>query len=512
MGAPVLMGVVPTEAEALPEDAVVLRRPQYARSGRELFFLISRRPQVTLTDPECTVWDAMAEAPTMRQVRIQCGPSADGSVRRLLAVGVCEIASRFPEGRRRVAVIEPHIDDAALSVGGAMWSRRHECEFEVFTLGSRSNFTSYFQLAREFFDRARVTALRKAEGELSMRLVGGRHVAMGFPEALLRYHDADWTLDWYLRHRHSVAAATAHRSGEGELRLWTDAIRSLFRGLGADEVWIPLGMGAHSDHELARNACLTALIEEPSLLEGRTFHLYQEVPYAAREPGFTEELIARLTRAGARLQREPMAMNEATYAAKLRLLEVFGSQFKVGALREGIDESARLAAGGAGRAELLWQLIRLPDRLDPVSFYSGASIVESAVVRLSRWVEQHRRARRIRLLMLVPSGRWRDDLESLLRIFPRAELEVYLTSAAEAEVRDVPSPRVQLRVVERGSRAWGGLALNLALRRPAPTVFLAGFKRLGLARWLARLWPMSDPVILPTLDHFVTALGVVERR
>lgn len=495
----------PSPTATLSADDVVLRRPHFVRRGEALFFLDSRRPYETLTVADADLWDALEGGPSVAALRARFGAGVEEGLRRLLGAAACDLASRHPEERRRVAVIEPHIDDAALSVGGAIWQLRDQCEFTIITLASRSNYTSYFDLGRSYFEVERVSALRKAEAELFARLTGGQHVALGHKEATLRYRDGDWTLEWFRRHRYSVSAFIGHRSGDAELRRWTDAIRTALRDVRADELWMPLGVGAHTDHELTRNACLGALLEEPALAAGRELRLYQEVPYAAHDLGYTPRLVRALELAGASLVPAPSSI-DGSFDAKLRLLTVFGSQFKLEALRPAIEACARLASGGAGRSELLWRLDRLPRTLDPLSLYVDADLIEDATSRLSRWRQRHGQAPRMRLLLLAPPGRWAEDLEFLLGAFPDASFDVYATAASEAEVADHPSPRVNLRRVASGRWAWAMLSLQLAVSQPVPTAFLAGPRRLGLARRLARLWPMSDPVVLPSLGHFVTAL------
>ena len=83
---------------------------------------------------------------------------------------------------------EPHSDDAVLSIGGTLWARRHECEFVVATVCSRSNFTSYYMLGRDYFDVDAISSLRAAEAELFVRLIGGQYRALGRSDAPLRYH------------------------------------------------------------------------------------------------------------------------------------------------------------------------------------------------------------------------------------------------------------------------------------------------------------------------------------
>ena len=69
-------------------------------------------------------------------------------------------------------VIEPHMDDAVLSVGGLMLQRCGECEFLIVTIATRSVATSYRDLDREFFDIETVSGIRKAESRIVARLLG----------------------------------------------------------------------------------------------------------------------------------------------------------------------------------------------------------------------------------------------------------------------------------------------------------------------------------------------------
>jgi LmbE family N-acetylglucosaminyl deacetylase len=423
----------------------------------------------------------------------------------LLDAATCELAEAPKAGRRRVVIVEPHVDDAALSLGGTIWKLRDRCEFTVVTIGSRSNFTSYFNLERAFFDVERVTSLRKAEAELFARVTGGRHVSVGEREATLRFRDGDWTLEWYRGHRYSVSAFIGRRSSDADLQRWTAAVRAALRELPADELWLPIGVGAHTDHELTRNACLRALLEEPALAAGKELRLYQEVPYAAHAPDYTDRLVGVLERAGATLVPCPSPIDD-VFDTKLRLLTIFGSQFKLEALRPGIETSARLAGGGTGRSELLWRLEALPRTIDPFALNVDAPLLERTAAPMGRWRRRHAGARRIRLLLLVAPGRWAEDIAYLQDALPHASFDVYATPASTSEISESGSPRVRLLPVASGPAAWALLALRLAASTPAPTLFVTGPRRLKLGRWLARLWPFSDPSVLASLDHFVTAL------
>jgi LmbE family N-acetylglucosaminyl deacetylase len=484
---------------------IVLRRPHFRLVGDDLFFLISRRPYVRLSADEMAVWEALDGDVSVDTLRARFPVTIDPVLRRFAELEICEIVpTDYPKSRRRVLIFEPHADDAVLSVGGTMWLRRYECEFTIVTIASRSNFTSYYDLDRDYFDVDQVSTLRSAEGALVARLLGGRHRALDQPEATLRYQGGNWSLDWYRRHKISVSAFIAHHSGSAELQAWAEAIHDALGEEASAEVWFPLG-SPHTDHELVRDAFLLLLRENRELFAGREIRLYQDVPYAARFPDFTPIVVDGLTRMGAHLTPEivPIA---SVFDAKLRLVSLYASQFKLEAVRADIEASAHQADRSGGLVERFWHINQMPETLEPLSLRADELIVQHAAERLAPWVLKHRNAKRIRLLLLMPAGRWAKDMEYLLDVFPEATVEAYIASAAAAEVANFDSPRVSVRHVDSGTKTWVLLGLRLILMGPAPTLFLAGEKRLREARFLSALWPMSDPIVLPTMDHLVSGL------
>jgi LmbE family N-acetylglucosaminyl deacetylase len=500
-----------TTREPLPASTIPVRRPQFHLRDGAIYFLVSRRPQAELDAEERAVWEAMDGETTVERLRARFPDSAERAVHRFLDLGLCAlVAASFPAERRKVVVFEPHVDDAVLSIGGTMWRRRLECEFLLVTIAGRSNFTSYYYLDREYFDVDTVSALRRAEAELFVRSLGGRHLALAEKEAPLRYQDGNWTLDWFRRHRASVSAFIAHRSGPEELAAWTAAVGGVLERVPADEVWMPLGVGPHTDHELCRNACLAYVVSAADRMAGRALRFYQEVPYASQFPGYTDRLLQALARSGAKLEREESAITDAM-EDKLRLVSHFGSQFKLEALAPGIEASARAAAGeSGGLAELLYRLDAPPRELDTLSLYVDEDIVRQTATGLAPWLARNRRARRVRLVLRVPAGRWAEDLELLLRALPEARIEAHVATAALAEAEAHPSPRVSVREIAGGGAGLARRALELALSPPAPTLLLLGIDRARHARALSSIWPLSDTLIAPTMNHLAIALRLAE--
>ncbi|HKO20229.1 MAG TPA: PIG-L family deacetylase, partial [Acidobacteriaceae bacterium] len=227
------------------------------------------------------------------------------------------------QNRRPILVIEPHCDDAALSIGGTMWKMRGTAEFHLVTMASQSNYSTAFQMHRNHFDRSQITAIRSAEGELFTRHLGGRYRCAGLCEATLRYDNSDWDLDFFNAHEVPIAIAGNRRAPSAILDSWADHIRGLLRERSYEEIWIPLGAGTHSDHDLARNASLTALLDERP---GGIVRLYEDVPYGVQFPEHSDRILRSLSEAGAKLGPWHQDVT-VEFDAKLSLLSIFASQF-----------------------------------------------------------------------------------------------------------------------------------------------------------------------------------------
>ena len=492
----------------LPIDLIPIKRPHYELRGRELFFLLSRRPGLVLDADDVALWNRIDGVTTVRELELVV-PRAAERLKRFWEAHVCELAERSPPttlNRSRVLVLEAHMDDAVLSVGGLMWLRRAQCRFTVVTIAGRSNYTSYYELDRDFFDVARVSRLRAAESSLALRLVHGEHCALDGVEAPLRLRGGNWTLDWYRAHRKLVDAFIMHAAPDEEIESWASAIEGMLRSTDADEVWLPLGVGTHVDHELARNACLRALSRVPDLARRIPVYCYQDVPYAAQFPHHTERIVDSLHAAGARLERCVTDISQ-SLEAKARLASVFASQFKPEYVRPLIEESAHRAGGQTGRpSELRFKVERLPGIVDPLAAYSRGGTIESLVPRVRAWYERHRDAEAIRILSPVPFARWRDDLALVLERFPHAHLEIHVSVEYADETTQLESPRVDVRVVHGREMTWLAHLARLARSRARPTVVLTGEGLARFAGFVRIAFPRSDLLVATRMNDVVLAL------
>jgi hypothetical protein len=224
-----------------------------------------------------------------------------------------------------------------------------------------------------------------------------------------------------------------------------------------------------------------------------------------------------MNRADLPLERETSPIDDAI-EAKMRLISIYASQVKTRAMRADIEASARLAGNGVGNAEVFWTLRRLPAALGDDEIAVGPTASRRATARASAWLRRNSHCDWLRVLLLVPTGRWPADLEMLGAAFPRARFEIFVAPSASAEVAELldATPAggrpVIVHPVGAGSRAWGVLGLRLALARPMPTLFHVGDRRSREAAWLSYLWPRSDTLVLKSFDEFAPALGTAVDR
>jgi LmbE family N-acetylglucosaminyl deacetylase len=478
---------------SLPDGIIPVRRPHFHAKDGALYFLISRQPHAPLENSEQAIWEAI-DGRTIADLRKRF-TDIDNVLIRWASLGLCELPpAGFPSRRRRILVIEPHMDDALLSVGGTMWLRRNECEFNVVSLAGLGNFTSYYMTERDFFDIAEVTALRKAESVLCLKHIGGHHTTLDLLEAPLRYRNARWTVDWFRQHRDAIWTLVARSPRAGELEEWTAALTRFFGSLEAEEIWMPLGVGDHADHQLARDACLQ-ILSQPELIKGRKVRFYEELPYTANWTGHADRIVAALRNAGARVERQRVDIREAM-TKKLHLLSIFASQFKMNYIRPVIEKTV---------GEVLYEIVTPPCKtIDPVSCYVDGDQVYEMARRIAPWVRRHKSTSLVRLFVLTPFGRWAQDMRLLLDLFPEARIEVFMARRYTVETEMLSSPRIHIRPIDRGQ--WYSAAGRLILSWPSPLAIVASPGKQRYARWLSAGCVASDSVVAPSLNVFTLAL------
>ncbi|PDV98390.1 PIG-L deacetylase family protein [Candidatus Chloroploca asiatica] len=252
--------------------------------------------------------------------------------------------------------LSPHLDDAALSCGGAI-SAQHRAGQRVLVVtlctATPSPEGSFSELAQAFhtawgLSPAEVVATRLREDEAALALLGADGLWAGCLDAIYR-HPTAYTSRTTLFHQ-PAADDPLH----AEL---TTLLIALRERLPEAAFYAPLGIGAHVDHLLTYTAARTVV--------GTNLIYYEDIPYAMR-PGALAE---RRARVDITLNKQIIAI-DATLDIKLAAIAAYTSQMvelaqsQLGLTVDDVtDASAALTAaiaayahqvGGALPAERIW--------------------------------------------------------------------------------------------------------------------------------------------------------------
>jgi LmbE family N-acetylglucosaminyl deacetylase len=224
-------------------------------------------------------------------------------------------------------IVSPHPDDAALSCGGRILAAVQGVL--VVNVFSR---TAWWRFQMDASDIERVQGCRDMEETVMSRLSGAEVRGLGLPEALLREHKLE-----------DVFKAPVGRHDRDVVLSTKGALRDLATKHPQAHWYLPLAVGDHIDHRIARDAArdaLTAAKVEPARL-----HFYEDLPYAAKL-GANTDFACRVP--GLTLKKNVLVVEE-VLPWKLELLRTYWSQFTWGSLVE-LKQYAQRVGG-----EVVWE-------------------------------------------------------------------------------------------------------------------------------------------------------------
>jgi LmbE family N-acetylglucosaminyl deacetylase len=511
-------GRSPTSLNVLDARATVHLRPHYRRIGKSVFFLISRRPALELSDAEIGLFDAI-DGRTNVGVLAARFAHAVTTLRRWAAMEVVEILSAVQIPLRpHLVVIEPHMDDAALSVAGRMLKRRGRERMTILTAIRQSNYTSYIHLKRDYLDVDKVTDLRLQESALAAALVGAEHRCLHAIDAHLRFRPAhQWRLDTLERiHAAAGAYAEAIPSFDFVAEL-SEALLGECKRLDPDEIWFPLGLGTHIDHRATRSACILMLPELMRHRPGLKFSAYEDLPYAAIEnvtysaKRHADAIVTAFAAQGTSLRCEAEPIDDVV-EQKMRAVSVFASQFKRSVMAPKLLQCASMGHP----MQLTERFYRFEGTLNlpaESALSPDADFLERAHRVVGDWVRKQTAVRRVVIVLLPNShlGNWREDKALLFKVFPLASLHLYVPKDCAWEVDDTSGSRVSITLIPDGMAGLLQVMRREMLEFGVPTVLISwgaygGGSRIKQAL-LRRAFSMRPVIMMRTLTDVCALLS-----
>ncbi|MDO6525356.1 PIG-L family deacetylase [Motilimonas sp. 1_MG-2023] len=328
-----------------PHSQVALN-PSFALYGNDVFFNLggahrSSTPTLTLNASEVSLFQRLAAQPCLASLLLEFPQATDLLCQwwqRELVFFYLPIPA---EQQEHIVVLEPHVDDAALSVGGSLLKLQHAKKITILTNAFHSNYTCYHEKTTD--DTEFVTQRRAAEGALAAAILGGRHEHLDQLDKPLR-----WT------------------KGNGQDLLHPQQLRELAQvmaqkilALEPTELWIPLASGSHSDHHNTRNAAILMLQLYADDFANCRVSIYEDQPYVYDfGPAMRDFLLAQVCQTTRPIQ--VIENIDSVMAKKQRLVSIFSSQFKPSFMLPSIIAAAKDHAANAEFIERRWLLTSTP--------------------------------------------------------------------------------------------------------------------------------------------------------
>ncbi|MBL8349607.1 MAG: PIG-L family deacetylase [Burkholderiaceae bacterium] len=409
---------------------------------------------------------------TVSDIGRACG-DVTGIVERLVGAGLVVLAPRnltVPSGAPRLLVIEPHMDDAALSVGGSLLHRIGRCNISILAVVRESNYTSYIRLRRDYLDIGHITKLRHAESELAARILGADFRCLDWADAPNRLLPGEhWTVDALPEIGRATEAFIHGPIYPDDVVQLAAELEAVVSDVAPDELWVPLAVGDHIDHRLTHEAALLIWPMLRSSRPGLKLCFYEDVPYASEAN--VGEALTRLKSRGLLLHRicEPIAD---TYSRKLDAVGTYASQFKRDVIQERIRTSATRAASGENTAlcEVRYEVVG-PAGEGRCLSSANAALRPNMHASVERFARTNVRASALSVIVL-PSGHlgeWPKDLAALRAAFSCTTITILIARNVVWQLAG-RGGGVTPVVVQPLPASTAGLILRLAwevLRHPA---------------------------------------------
>lgn len=482
-------------------------RPHNRLRDGKVFFLISSQPILELNSEEVLLYGSIDGRKTVAELE-EKHPGARARLLKWYEAAIIELVLPItsPAGPHLV-VIEPHMNDAALSAGGRLLHRRGRNRITILSVVKWSNFTSYMILGGDFLNAGEVTTLRQQESVLAAKLLGAQHDCLDWTDTMLRLWPADrWSSAVVENFRRAPHIFTHLLPDPWDVSQLAKQLMERLNFLAPDELWIPMGLGRHTDHRTTRSACLRMWADARDRFSSVPVFMYEDLPYAAIR-GHAAQIRAELASCGTRLVRATEDITD-VFEEKLRVISIYASHFKHADIESAIRRLAEREGGAPARLgeayhRLEGSLRRLPAESNLSQEWAGLTALEARTCSLLLNRAKYRHL----TVLTLPCGnlaKWKIDSGTLLKAFPDSDFRVYIPENAAWQVEEGGNDRLTLKFGRGGWRGWLRIISREFFHFRDPVVVLwrgayaapPGRKRKKLINILIRLLLPLRPVLL----------------
>jgi hypothetical protein len=200
--------------------------------------------------------------------------------------------------------------------------------------------------------------------------------------------------------------------------------------------------------------------------------MYEDIPYA-ETAGHSLQIARALDSCGSRLTRLNEDVSD-VFTDKLRMVSVYGSQFKLSAIEPAIQSLAERQDAANTRAEVFCQIDSVPHVPDETQLSREADGLRR-LGRATRSLMSDGLRHRTVTVLALPSGnlgRWEQSWQFLPRVFPNAVFHVYASQELAWQVADTKEKNVKITFVTGGIQGWANVVCRQFFRLQTPTLVL----------------------------------------
>lgn len=231
------------------------------------------------------------------------------------------------ERKKPCFFVSPHLDDAVLSAGGLLAYLARKVPVTLATVFTEAGELPYTFSIKSYLrqcgykDAFQLFSERRKEDERLCRLLGIRHVHLGFVDALWRRRGRPGILRELLGkyipealyrypiYRLHMLSGRMHREDTELKQAVVLALRSAFKHVFDPVVFSCGAVGSHVDHILVREACLEV---------SETVIQWSDFPYNARAKNISDAI--------ASIDFSSLGLASAFFGDKKRLIELYQTQ------------------------------------------------------------------------------------------------------------------------------------------------------------------------------------------
>ena len=352
-------------------DKCVYLLPHFILKNDAIYFLKSKSPLIGVKEIDVKLFQYLKKenGTTVDSIKDMFGYDILNKIYFWETLNIVSVIPTYnslnKKNLKNILVIEPHMDDTVLSIGGLLLNKKYSANITIATVCSSSCYTSYIEKSNiDLLDATLVSQLRKSESSIAAKALNAKHMVLEEKDSFLTDDMScelgKITLDNIPGYWQKMLSYISFGVHQQEIIRLSKKIHNLIKKQKPNELWFPFGIGFHIDHHWIRNATLLALANNQDIFKTCRIYMYEDIPYSLADPTNCSRIIEAIEDSGGTIEKHAEDITS-VYDKKINIIKLFASQWKVNIIKPLVHECAKIKnKDEATLTEKYIQLISLP--------------------------------------------------------------------------------------------------------------------------------------------------------